>query len=82
MQVLELLSNVADNFFDRQWTHLTDKFGLQGLRPLVKEVTCEPVFLWSLRSPRTLPLLVNEADVDQVSFAQKMNKESVSEELV
>ena len=82
MQVLELLANIADNFFDRQWAHLTDKFGLQGLWSLVKEVPCEPIFLWRLRSPRTLPLLVNETDVDQISFAQKVHEEAVGKELV
>ena len=82
MQVLELLANIADNFFDRKWSHLTDKFGLQGLWSLVKKIPCEPIFLWRLRSPRTLLLLVNETDVDQVSFAQKVHEEAVSEELV
>ena len=82
MQVLELLANVADNFFDRQWAHLTNKFGLQGLRPLVKEVLCKPIFLRRLGRPRTLPLLVNETDVDQVSFAQEVHEEAVCEELV
>ena len=82
MQVLELLTNIADNFFDRQWAHLTDKFGLQGLWSLVKEVSCKPVFLRRLRSPGTLLLLVNETDVDQVSFAQKVHEEAFGEELV
>ena len=73
MKVFELFTHVADDFFNWLGPHLIDKFSLHGLGSLIEKVPRKPVTFGSLSRPWTISLLIDQAEIYQVTFAQKVH---------
>ena len=81
MQVLELLSHIAVQLFDRLGTHLISQLGLHSLGSLVQKVPRKFVFRICACSWANL-LLVEKTNVNKAAFSQESDMETICYQFV